>query len=192
MKRTKKATIYQAASHPRFRNLAAGRAGLAGAGTLVPPSACPGHVQLLSLGHPKLLLQLHQHLSEIIKSPYSCHRLPRPEQAVFLLSCQGCSSTALGSPCWTRHLRTWGEFGRTVWKEWLNEKYMCLPAPWEVMNPGSWGLWKPLIFGKTLPRQRIYFWPNARQGMERSESRDPGNESSSPVSCSSWCFRRIF
>lgn len=87
IKRTKKPTIYQAASHHLGQKFAvrvpAGRAGLAGAGTPVSPSACPSHLQLLPLGHPELLLQLHQHLSEIIKSPYSCHRLPRPGAGSF-------------------------------------------------------------------------------------------------------------
>lgn len=76
----------------------AGRAGLGHAGT---HSVCPSHIHLSSLGDPESLLQLHLHLAEIMKFPCSQSCLLRP---VFLWSCQGCSSSALGLPCWMGHL----------------------------------------------------------------------------------------
>jgi len=47
------------------------------------------HLHLVSLGGPKLLLQLHRHLSEIIKRPYSLRCLLRPGAGRFCVELAG-------------------------------------------------------------------------------------------------------
>lgn len=66
-----------------------GRTGLAAAGTLLPHSACPSHIHLVSPSGPKLLLQLHRHLSEIIKCPYSWRCLLRLGAGSFYVELPG-------------------------------------------------------------------------------------------------------
>lgn len=103
----------------------AGRAGLGRAGT---HSACPSHIHLFSLGDPQFLLQLHLHLAEIMKCSYSQTCLLRP---VVLWNCQGCSSSALGLPCWMWHLCVWGGILLDVVKG---------KAKWEIpVSARSWG-----------------------------------------------------
>lgn len=67
-------------------------------GTSLPRSVCLSHIHLISLDGQKLLLQLHQHPSEIIKCPSSWCCLPRPGAGSFCWTARAVAALPLACP----------------------------------------------------------------------------------------------